>query len=87
MDSESIWYVYPWGGFAVTRDAYINHEKGIHARVAAMIVQKARELEESYEVRIYLKYGKKAEIPATNMMPLVSLQIKKRRHGYRGGQG
>lgn len=77
MDSESIWYVYPWGGFAVTRDAYINHEKGIHARVAAMIVQKARELEESYEVRIYLKYGKKAEIPATNMMPLVSLQIKK----------
>lgn len=61
----------------MTRDAYINHEKGIHARVAAMIVQKARELEESYEVRIYLKYGKKAEIPATNMMPLVSLQIKK----------
>lgn len=61
----------------MTRDAYINHEKGIHARVAAMIVQKARELEESYEVRIYLKYGEKAEIPASNMMPLVSLQIKK----------
>ena len=37
---------------SVEREAVISNESGIHARVAAMIVQRARELSEKYHTKL-----------------------------------
>lgn len=56
--------------------AIIHYEKGLHARVAAMVVQKAFELEEKYTTTLYIQFKKCEKIPATSLMPLIHLKIK-----------
>ncbi|MDF2570651.1 MAG: putative sigma54 specific transcriptional regulator with sensor [Sporomusa sp.] len=58
------------------KQAVIHHEKGLHARVAAMIVQKAYELERKWESKIYFRYQSGSAVPAVSLMPLVSLRVK-----------
>ncbi|MCY6959041.1 HPr family phosphocarrier protein [Clostridium brassicae] len=53
----------------------INNKKGLHARVAAIVVHKVDELEKKYNVQFFInKSGKK--VPAKSLMPLVLLKIK-----------
>ncbi len=58
------------------KQAVITHDKGLHARVAAMIVQKAYELEHKRQVKLYFRRPGGAAIPAASLMPLVSLRVK-----------
>ncbi|WP_371375603.1 sigma 54-interacting transcriptional regulator [Sporomusa aerivorans] len=58
------------------KQAVINHDRGLHARVAAMIVQKAYELEHNLQVKLYFKRPGGSAVPAVSIMPLVSLRIK-----------
>ncbi|MBP2634758.1 MAG: putative sigma54 specific transcriptional regulator with sensor [Firmicutes bacterium] len=60
-----------------SREAVIIHEKGLHARVAAMIVQKAHELEHKWQVTLYFRRLGGQAVRAVSIMPLVSLRIKK----------
>ncbi|MFD3158425.1 sigma 54-interacting transcriptional regulator [Haloimpatiens sp. FM7330] len=53
----------------------IKNKKGLHARVAAMVVHKAAELQKKYNVQLYL-YKNDKRISATSLMPLVLLKIK-----------
>jgi phosphotransferase system HPr (HPr) family protein len=56
--------------------AVIKHDKGLHARVAAMVVQKAQELHEKYAVALYFHYGSRERILANALIPLVALRVK-----------
>ena len=58
------------------QQAVITHNKGLHARVAAMIVQKAYEIEDRRKVQLYFRPPGGAAILATSMMPLVALRVK-----------
>lgn len=60
-----------------SKEAVIIHEKGLHARVAAMVVQKAHELELKWQVKLYLRQADGPAVPAASIMQLVSLRIKK----------
>lgn len=60
-----------------TRQVRIHHEKGLHARMAAMVVNKANELEKKYKVELYISYKNKKKVPATSLMPLVLLKIRR----------
>lgn len=57
------------------KEAIIRHENGIHARVAAMIVQKSNELYQRYQCRIYLRGAHGARIEMHSLMLLVALKI------------
>ncbi len=59
------------------KKAVIKYKKGLHTRVAAMVVQKANELQLKYHTSLYLHYKEYKKIPASSLMPLISLQIKK----------
>jgi phosphotransferase system HPr-like phosphotransfer protein len=37
------------------QEAVVHHNSGIHARIAAMIVQRARELSEKYATPLFLR--------------------------------
>ena len=56
--------------------AVIRHQKGLHTRVAAMIVQKSHELDTQYQAAIFFKYNHRDKILANNLMLLCSLKIK-----------
>lgn len=58
------------------KQAVIAHEKGLHARVAAMIVQKAHELEHKWQVKLYFRRTEGPAVRAVSIMPLVSLKVK-----------
>ncbi|SDE79274.1 sigma 54-interacting transcriptional regulator [Sporomusa acidovorans] len=58
------------------KQAVIAHEKGLHARVAAMIVQKAHELERKWQVKLYFRRPEGPAVRAVSIMPLVSLKVK-----------
>ncbi|HWR40074.1 MAG TPA: sigma 54-interacting transcriptional regulator [Patescibacteria group bacterium] len=60
----------------VTRTAVIRHGKGLHARVIAMIVQKAHELQERHRTALFLSCRRREHVPATNLMALVALSIR-----------
>lgn len=60
-----------------SKQALIVHEKGLHARVAAMIVQKAHELEGKWQVKLYFRQPNGSAVSAASMMTLVSLRVKK----------
>ncbi len=60
----------------IEKQAVITHAKGLHARVAAMIVQKAYELEIKWQTKIFFRQPGRAPIPAVSLMPLVGLRIK-----------
>lgn len=55
----------------------IKHEKGLHARVVAMVVHKASEIQKKYNVELFIIYKNRSKIPATSVMPLVLLKVKK----------
>lgn len=57
------------------KEAVIHHESGIHARVAAMIVQKSHELYQKYQCKIYLRGEKSERVEIHSLMLLVSLRI------------
>ena len=56
--------------------AVIKHNKGLHARVAAMVVQKAQELQEKYAVALYFHYQNRDRILANTLIPLMALRVK-----------
>lgn len=58
------------------KKAVIKHDKGIHARVAAMVVQKAQELQERYAVALYFHYRSRDKILANTLIPLMALRVK-----------
>ncbi|WP_125151995.1 sigma 54-interacting transcriptional regulator [Clostridium rectalis] len=55
----------------------IKHEKGLHARVSAMVVNKANEMEKKFNVRIYIICKNDFKIPATSIMMIIGSKIKK----------
>ncbi|MEW8956864.1 HPr family phosphocarrier protein [Clostridium sp.] len=57
-------------------EVIINHEKGLHARVVAMVVLKANEINKKYNCNLYIQYKDRKSIPATSLMPLVLLKVK-----------
>lgn len=58
------------------KDVIIRLEKGLHARVLAMVVHKVSELQKEYKVKIFIIYKEKKKILATSLMPLVLLKVK-----------
>ncbi|MZP29157.1 PAS domain S-box protein [Heliobacterium undosum] len=56
--------------------AIIRHEKGLHARVAAMIVQKSSELQMRHRVSLFLRHRDRKPVPATTLLQLVSLAVQ-----------
>ena len=58
------------------KKAIINHQKGLHTRVAAMVVQKAHDLNITYQAGLFFRYGEQEKIVANSLMLLCSLRIK-----------
>ncbi len=58
------------------KKAVIKHEKGLHARVAAMVVQKTHELQEKYNVTLYFQFREHEKVLAKSLLPLVALRVK-----------
>lgn len=69
------------------KKAMIRHNKGLHARVAAMVVQKSGELQAKYQVSLFFRYRDREKIPATSLMPLVSLRVKEGDELWVSGSG
>lgn len=61
---------------SIIRKVKIKHEKGLHARVAAMIVQKAEELQTKYQVVFNIRKGAFREVPLNSILLLISMKIK-----------
>lgn len=57
------------------KEAIIYHENGIHARVAAMIVQKTHELYQKHKCKIYLRSKTSQRVEMHSLMLLVALKI------------
>ena len=57
------------------KEAIIHYESGIHARVAAMIVQKSHELYEKYACKIYLRGELSQRVEMRSLMMLIALKI------------
>lgn len=60
----------------VYKEIEVKHEKGLHARVLAMVVYKVSELQKKYKVVIFIKYKEKKKVSAASLMPLVLLKVK-----------
>ena len=55
----------------------ISYDRGIHTRVAAMIVQKTSELEERFGCRIYIKrVDHELLVPCGSVIPLVGMKLQ-----------
>ena len=57
------------------REAVIHDEGGIHARVAAMIVQRAQELCKRYDCHLYLRSARSERCEMHSLMKLVTLKV------------
>lgn len=57
------------------REAVIHDEGGIHARVAAMIVQRAQELCKRYDCHLYLRSERSERCEMHSLMKLVALKV------------
>ena len=57
------------------QEAVIHHESGIHARIAAMIVQRAKELSEKYGTPLYLRSERSERCEMRSLMKIVALKI------------
>ena len=62
---------------SVEREAVISNESGIHARVAAMIVQRARELSEKYHTKLYLRGTRGERFLMRSIMKLIALKTRR----------
>jgi len=58
------------------KDAVFTHPKGMHIRAAAMLVNKAHEIESTMGTSIYIRNESGREVPATALMAIHSLNIK-----------
>ncbi len=58
------------------RRAVIRHQKGLHTRVAAMVIQRSHELSIKYQTTISFKYNERDKIVANSLMLLCSLKIR-----------
>lgn len=56
-------------------EAVIHHEAGVHARIAAMIVQRAKELTEKYRTELYLRTERSERCEMHSLMKLITLKI------------
>jgi phosphotransferase system HPr (HPr) family protein len=63
-------------GESVVKKLVFQHKKGLHARVAAMIVQKTYELQKKYNSMLYLQYKNSEKIPLSSLLILTSLKVK-----------
>lgn len=54
----------------------IRYEKGLHVRVAAMIVQRADKLQHKYHVNFFVKREGLYEVPLTSILLVTSLKVK-----------
>ncbi len=54
----------------------IRYEKGLHVRVAAMIVQRADKLQHKYHVNFFVKREGLHEVPLTSILLVTSLKVK-----------
>ena len=59
------------------QEAVVHHESGIHARIAAMIVQRAQELSEKYATPLFLRSRRSERLEMRSLMKLVALKIRK----------
>lgn len=55
----------------------IHYEKGLHVRVAAMIVQKADELQAKYGVVFHVRREGMHDVPLTSILLVTALKVKK----------
>jgi len=56
--------------------AVIRHSRGLHARVAALVVQKATELARLYGAELELKVADGRQVPATSMLAVLGLDLR-----------
>ncbi len=59
------------------QEAVVHHESGIHARIAAMIVQRAKELSDKYATPLFLRSRRSERLEMRSLMKLVALKIRK----------
>ena len=57
------------------KEAVIHNESGIHVRVAAMLVQKSKDLSLKYNCKFYLRSLHSQRVEMTNVMQLNALKI------------
>ena len=57
------------------KEAVIRYESGIHVRVAAVLVQKAKELAAKYNTKFFLRSSHSQRVEMSNVMMLISLKI------------
>lgn len=55
----------------------IHSEKGLHVRIAAMLVQKADRLRRKYQADFYIKREGFRDVPLTSLLLVTSMRIKK----------
>lgn len=67
--------------------AVIRHKNGLHARVAAMVVQKSYELKKKYNVSLSLQCGNREKITASSLMLIVSMRIQEGESVWISGEG
>ena len=56
-------------------EAVIKYEGGVHARIAAMIVQRAKELTEKYQTELYLRSERSERCEMHSLMKIIALKI------------
>jgi PAS domain S-box-containing protein len=61
---------------SIRTEVTFRHEKGMHARVAAMVVHKAGELQNRFDVIFKVKKVGYSEVPLDSILLLVELRIK-----------
>ena len=69
------------------RTAIIQNESGIHARVAAGIVQRAKELAARYGTRLYLRGERGERFELRSMLPIIALKAGKGAHVFVTAEG
>lgn len=57
------------------QEAVIRHDSGVHARIAAMIVQRAKDLGQKYGTSLYLRSERSERCEMHSLMKLVALKI------------
>lgn len=57
------------------QEAVIRHASGIHARIAAMIVQRAKDLGQKYGIQLYLRSERSERCEMHSLMKIVALKI------------
>lgn len=60
----------------------IRSEKGLHVRIAAMLVQKAERLRRKYHVNFHIRRKGFHDVPLTSLLLVTSMKIKKMRKSF-----